>query len=271
MTLKRKLTLAIFPLALLVLLAVRCGTPNQEAEQAMKVFDQFVERLRWSRYWLGATSMDDIYVEGKLISALVFWTKTNHRPKRGLCSSDLSLCIANYSGSYNRGVAQVHIDRGLAPQLAFASFANANFGDGGAWFPPLSPDDFEFEEKTITLPPLGLPSSILHRVVPEEASREAERIRQQFVCWGVDTKRLPGCTGTLVFAYYANDDPSWYVLRTCSSACEPEFRGDSIESLTRREWGWTITVGGFMNSPKEDIERVKRKIEKAEMFRFELQ
>jgi hypothetical protein len=281
MTAKRKRILVIFLLAMFALLAIGCGdagdsqawrTPGQSGrgiEQAMKAFDQYLESVRWTRYWQGE-STNNTYKEGKQISALVFWTKTDRRPKWGLCSSDLSLCIANYSSPDQRGNAEMRFEPGLTPQLAFASFADHNYGDGSLSFSPVSQADFEFEQKFITLPSLGLPASILHRMVPGEAHGEADRIRKQFVCWNAGAKRPPGCTGTQVFAFYNEADPNWYVLRTCSSPCALEFRGDSIEALTRWEQGWAITTSGFINNPKDDVERFKRKIEEAAMFRFEI-
>jgi hypothetical protein len=287
MILQRKKPLAIFLLSLFTLALIGCSKSSARAakarqaseqsragmEQAMQVFDQYVESVRWSRYWFRNTQENDAYVEGKQIFALIFWTKTSSRPKRGLCSPDLSLCIANGSSSDWRGFAKASVDPSLAPQLAFESFARRNYGDGDAWFPPLNPDDFEFTEKSITLPSLGLPSAILHRIAPEEGRREANRLWQDSkknLCWDIGTQRPLGCTGTVVYAYYNEADPSWYTLRTCSPACQPEFRGDSIQALSRREWGWTATAGGFTNTPA-DIEWFKPRILKAEMFRFELQ
>lgn len=300
MKLERKKALKIMLPAVFIIFAAGCGVFKQGAEQAKQafddkaennsarrqskndeqikqVFDQYVERVRWFRYWQGTTHphyenenhFEDAYVEGKQISALFFWTKTSNRPKWGLCSSELSVCIANWSpGANARGFAHVLIDPRLTPQLAFASFAKANYGDGGLWFPPLSPADFEFKEESITLPPLGLPSSILHRVVPEEAPRAVEEIRQGYVRW---TPLPPGCRCTLVFAYYSEAEPDWYVFRTCSAACPSELRGDSIQSLSRfgLEQGWTATAGGFFKNP-EAVEWYKPRIEQAEMFRFEV-
>src|SRR5262249_52043779 len=123
----------------------------------------------------------------------------------------------------------------------------------------------------ITLPSLGLPSSALHRVIPAEAPREAKRLRREILCWYMDAKRPPGCTGALVFAYYNETDPYWLVLGTCSSACDSLSRGDSIEFLSRRENGeWASSGAGHMNSPKNEVARFKQKIEQTEMFRFKL-
>ena len=104
---------------------------------------------------------------------------------------------------------------------------------------------------------------------PKAASREAEKVKRRFGCWGVEAETRPqGCTGNLVFAYYGESDPYWFVLRSCSTACK--FKGESVETLRRGDRGWDVTVGGFINNPKEEIERLKRQIEKAEMFRLRL-
>ena len=130
--------------------------------------------------------------------------------------------------------------------------------------------DFETAVKSLTLPVLEPPSSITQRAVPEKASREAERIKRTFGCWGVQVDSRPkGCTGSLVFAFYGEADPYWFVLRSCSTACE--FKGESVELLSHGDQGWYVTIGGFINSPKEDVERLKRQIEKAEMLRLQLQ
>ena len=72
----------------------------------------------------------------------------------------------------------------------------------------------------------------------------------------------------MVFAHHGENDPYWFVLRSCSSACE--FKGESVEMLRRGDHGWDGTVGGLINNPKEEIERLKRQIERAEMFRLQL-
>ena len=66
---------------------------------ADEVLERIAENWRWSHYWSGKTGIDDVYAEGKKISALVFWNESQSQPIRGLCSSELSLCVA-YSGVY---------------------------------------------------------------------------------------------------------------------------------------------------------------------------
>jgi len=76
-----------------------------------------------------------------------------------------------------------------------------------------------------------------------------------------------GCSGSLVFAYYGPEDPDWFVLRSCSTACE--FKGEAVEMLQRGDREWELTSAGFVENPS-DVERLKRQIEKAAMFRLPL-
>lgn len=268
-----------------------------------------MENLRYSRYWYGTPDIGEGYVEGKQISALIFWTKEGRQSKVGLCSPDLERCFATWGTQIMPEMEQMPIDRSLTTKAAFESFVEDGIDANtiiivpqiiqpppvktpptgspnpsvptitsvldGQSFPkpkPLSLADFEFAEKTITLPPLGLPASILRREVPKEAADEAKRIKDyyNYNCWGVGSRRPPGCTGTLVFAYYHESDAKWHVLRTCSSACFPVFQGDSIQVLRRGSDGWEISGGGGINSPREEVARLKQKIEQAEMFRFQI-
>jgi hypothetical protein len=230
------------------------------------VFDRIAENWRWSHYWFGKTGIDDVYVEGKKISALIFWNNSESQPIRGLCSSELSLCVA-YSGIYlDPAERRMSIAPNVAPQQAFTSFVRSGLRDSSHMIgvEGLRTADFQLEQKSLTLPVLGPPSSITRRAVPEEASREAEKVKRPFGCWGVESEtRLQGCTGSLVFAYYGDTDPYWFVLRSCSTACE--FKGESVEMLRRGDHGWDVTIGGLINSPKEEVERLKKQIEKAEM------
>jgi hypothetical protein len=239
-------------------------------ENASGVLDRIVENWRWSRYWFGSSGIDDVYAEGKKISALVFWNTNNVQPMRGLCSSEFLLCVA-YSGVYFDPLERrIEIAPNVPLQRAFTSFVNRGFGDSShiIAFGHLRLEDFRFEEISVTLPHLGPPSSVLVRTVPEEAPREAERVRRLFNCWGAEPEtRPPGCTGRLAFAFYGMADPYWFVLRTCSTKCA--FRGDSVEELARGERGWEARAAGFINSPKAEVERLRRQIEKAEMFRLE--
>jgi hypothetical protein len=230
-----------------------------------------VENWQWSHYWFGKTGIDDIYTPGRTITALVFWTKKDRRPKNGLCSSDLSVCVA-YSGPYlSPHVERTRIDPRVPLQQAFASFVNGSFGGDENYISAnerLHPNDFDLEVKPITLPTLQTPSSISAGAVPAEASQEAQRLKRLLGCGPLDGKRPNGCSGTLVFAFYGPADPYWFVLRTCLATCE--FGGDAIEELTRGDRGWEVTSGGFINSPKSEVERLKQQIQKAEMFRLQL-
>lgn len=275
-------------------------------EQAKQVFDHLVENLRYCRYWYGTPDIGDGYTEGKQISALIFWTKEGHQSKVGFCSPNLERCFATWGTQIMPEMEQMPVDRSLTAKAAFESFVKDGLDadtikivpqiiqsppvkapptgspnpsvstipsdSAGQSFPMpkrLNLTDFEFAEKTITLPPLGLPTSILHRVVPKEAAGEANRVKHNYNCW-YEGRRPPGCTGTLVFAYYHESDSKWHVLRTCSSACLPVFQGDSIQLLRRGSDGWEASGGGHFNSPKDEVARLKQKIEQAEMFRFHI-
>lgn len=241
-------------------------------DTSTQVFDRLVDGWRWSHYWFGSTGIDDVYMPGKNIKALVFWTKKDRRPKAGLCSSDLSLCIA-YSGPYLSPHAErTQVDPKTPNQQAFASFVNNGFGGDESYMSArdqLHLADFESEERTVTLPAIDAPSSILTRTVPEDATREAQRLKRLLGCLPLDAENRPsGCSGTLVFAFYGSADPYWFVWRTCSTTCE--YGGDAIEELTRGDAGWEVTSRGFINTPKAEVERLKGQVKKAEMLRLKL-
>jgi hypothetical protein len=261
-------TLARFTLAALAVLVVNRGVYGDSADQA---YDRIVENWRWSHYWFGKTGIDDVYVEGKKISALIFWTKSDSQPIRGLCSTDLSLCVA-YSGVYLDPLERrMQVAPNVTAQQAFESFVKSGLGDsshilavGG-----LRPADFQIEEKSVTLPAWVLPASISGHKTPAEAASESARLKRLLGCGAVSAEtRPPRCSGTLVFAYYGATDPYWFVLRSCSTDCE--FGGDAIEELTRGDRGWEVTSGGFINTPKAEVERLKQQIQKAEMLRLQL-
>jgi hypothetical protein len=263
-------TLARFSAAFLLIVGVHCGICSDGRDQADQVFNRITENWRWSHYWFGKTGIDDAYVEGQRITALIFWNKSGSQPIRGLCSSDLALCIA-YSGVYlDPAARRMPIGTNVDVQQAFASFISSGLRDSSHILAVegVSPADFEAVQRVVTLPVLEPPTSTTTRVTPAGASREAERIKRVFTCWGVEAETRPqGCTGNLVFAYYGENDPYWFVLRSCSTACE--FKGESVEMLRRGDRGWEITSAGFVDSPKE-VERLKQQIEKAAMFRFPL-
>ena len=261
-------TLARFALAGLAVLSVSRGVYGDSADQ---VYDRIVENWRWSHYWFGKTGIDDVYVEGKKISALIFWNKNDSQPIRGLCSTDLSLCVA-YSGVYLDPLERrIQMARGATAPQAFESFVKSGLGDsshilavGG-----LRPADFQFEEKSVTLPAWDLPASILQKRVPAEATRESARLKRLYGCESSESKsRSRACGGTLVFAFYGPADPYWFMLWTCPSGCGSD--GDAIQELTRGDRGWEVTSGGAINSPKAEVERLKQRILKAEMLRLQL-
>src|SRR5690242_18551835 len=106
--------------AVIAVLAVNCGIYGDDA--ADQVFDRIVENWRWSRFWSGTTGIDDVYIEGKKFAALVFWTKNDSRPIRGLCSTELLACVA-YSGVYlDPRARRMPITSNATPEQAFTSF-----------------------------------------------------------------------------------------------------------------------------------------------------
>lgn len=263
-------TLARFTLAALAVLAVNRGVYGDTADQ---VYNRIVENWRWSHYWFGKTGIDDVYVEGKKISALIFWTRNDSQPISGLCSADLFLCVA-YSGVYLDPLERrMQMAPNVTTQQAFESFVKSGLGDSSHILAVrgLHPADFQIEEKSITLPAWALPASISGRRTPAEAASESARLKRLLGCGGAAIETgPPGCSGALVlvFAYYGATDPYWFVLRSCATACE--FGGDAIQELTRGDRGWEVTSGGFINTPKAEVERLKQQIQKAEMLRLQL-
>lgn len=278
-------------------------------EQAREVLDRVLKNLRYSRYWYERPDVGDDYAVGKQVSALIFWTKSDRPYTAGFCSPNIARCFATSGIQISPMMEQMAIDHSITPMAAFVSFLENGMGantiqiipkmkthpppvntpPAGSSNPPvstipsqsaghpvlfpkrLSLVDFEFTEKIITLPPLGLPSSILRREVPEEAYREANSVKQSYTCWYENSVRASRCTGTLVFAYYNEADSNWFVLRTCSSACLPVFQGDSIQLLRRWDDGkWAASGASGINSPKEEVARLKQKILQAEMIRHQL-
>ena len=261
-------TLARFTLAALAVFAANGSAYGDSADQA---FDRIIENWRWSHYWFGKTGIDDVYVEGKKISALIFWNKNDGQPIRGLCSTDLSLCAA-YSGVYLDPLERrMQMAANVTARQAFESFIKSGLGDSSHILAVkgLRPADFQIEEKSVTLPTWEMPAPIANHKIPADAASEAARVKRLLGCSGGATETRPrGCGGTLVFAFYGAADPYWFVLRSCSTACE--FGGDAIEELTRGDHGWEVTSGGFINTPKTEVERLKQQIQKAEMLRLQL-
>jgi hypothetical protein len=254
---------------LVLLLTAGGGVCDDSSEQAVA---RLIENWRWSSYWFGSSGVDDVYVSGKEINALVFWTKKDRRSKTGLCSSELSLCVA-YSGPYlDPHAERMQIGPNTPIRDAFDSFVNSGFGGDESYLPSsarLRSADFDSEEKLLTLPTIGEPSSILKRAVPEGASQEAQRMKRLLGCGPIGARSgRSGCAGTLVFAFYGPADPYWFVWRACSTACE--FGGDAIEELTRGDSGWEVTSRGFIDRPEAEVERLKQQVRRAEMFRLQL-
>lgn len=129
-----------------------------------------------SHYWFGKTGIDDVYAEGKRISALIFWNKNELRPLRGLCSSDLGLCAA-YSGVYlDPAERQMRMSPSQSPQEAFAAFVACGFRDSSHLIKveDVRLLDFEAAQMSVALPRLEPPSSIVRKEVPAGA-RDANR------------------------------------------------------------------------------------------------
>jgi hypothetical protein len=241
------------------------------AQTANQVIEQVFENWHWTRFWFGRTGVEGHYEVGKRISALVFWETSKPYNLKGLCSTELSRCVAyagRYLAPYELGIS---IESNSTATDAFRNWVNHGFSDGRqlVGFPDLTMEDFKLQVQTITLPLLVPPPSVLNRTEPPEAFREAERIRKLFGCTDQTLPaRLGRCTGSLVFAYYGERDPYWFVLRSCSANCK--FKGESVEMLTRGDNGWEVTSGGLLRGRKSEIERFKTQILRAEMFRLQL-
>jgi hypothetical protein len=246
---------------------------RQGDEPSARVFNQLVQNWRWLRYWFGSSGIDDVAIPGKKITALVFWTKTDRLPKSGLCSPDLSLCIAYSGPRLNPRSDRIAIDGNASLRDSFEQFVKGGLRGTERNFAPkeaFQPSDFDSVEGSFTLPSLTVPpDSVLNRKTPAEAPAEATRVSRLFSCSRFGEPRPQGCKGTLVFAYYGADDPYWFVLRSCSAECESAFRGDAVEELTRGDGGWDVTSGGFVNTPGKEVERLGAQIRKAEMLRLE--
>lgn len=253
-----------------VIIMLLAASKVPAADSADQVYDRIIENWRWTHYWFGKTGIDDVYSEGKKVTALIFWSDGHGQPIQGLCSADLFLCVA-YSGVYlDPKARRVQIPADVTVRQAYASFVDSGFADPSHLLPEggLSLTDFQSEEKVVVLPALVPPAPVVQHKTPAGAINEAERVKHLFTCSGSSDKKPRGaCTGGLVFAYYGSADPYWFVLRSCSSACE--FGGEAVEELTRTGLGWTNTAGGFINRPKAEVDRLKRQIEKAVMFRLQ--
>src|SRR6202040_237874 len=119
-------------------------------DTADQVLDRIKENWRWSDYWFGKTGIDDVYVAGKRVSALIFWNKNEYQPIRGLCSSDLGLCLA-YIGPYQGPVPRrMQISADIHLQSAFTLFAGSGFHDPSQLLAVegITPADFQYEEKS---------------------------------------------------------------------------------------------------------------------------
>jgi hypothetical protein len=256
---------------LLVVLGLLGVNRSSYADAGDDVLDRIVENWRWSHYWFGKTAIDSVAPPGRRISALVFWTKSDTRPIRGLCSSEIFLCVA-FAGVYlDPAERQMRTTAGETSQQALDAFINSGLRDSTYSLPvtPLSLADLQFAEMEIVLPTWQEPFSISGTAVPQGSREEADRIKQSFGCWGVHVQARPrGCSGSLVFAHYGSNDPYWFVFRACSTACE--FQPESVEMVRRGDRHWEVTGSGFIGGPKSEVERLKHQIKRAVMFRLQL-
>jgi hypothetical protein len=241
------------------------------ASSADHVITTLTENWRWSRYWFGEIGIDDVYVEGKKIAAVVFWNDSLTQPVIGICSLDLLLCVAHSSIYLDPSSRRMSITSNITAQQAFQSFAANGFRDSShsLRIADVGPSDFHLEEQSLTLPVLTPPSSIINRQVAPEALQEAKRIAPLIACARNSAVRQDvGCSGRLVFGYYGSRDPYWFVLRECSSSCA--FKGETILELRRGDRGWEVSSGGVIDRPKSEVDRLKTQIQKAEMFHLQL-
>lgn len=290
-----------FWLTLAIVLTSVFFSAGAEEQSAQSVFDRLVEHWRWQKYWLGKSGVDDIYVEGKTATALIFWAKKEGVPKVGLCSPGLGFCIAAADPDSLPDQDVTHISASTSPTEAFASFVQSNFSrqespsesqsanpgerPKGAVprespkipiYPPsanpgerFKVEDYETRQITVTLPPMGLPSALVHRDSGPAKMKEVEETKKLFACWNPSKARPQGCQGEIVFPFHDDSDPYWYVLVRCSSECE---RGSPVESVSALRKGdeehtWEASVGGLIDDPSE-VRRLAQQIENAAMVRL---
>jgi hypothetical protein len=243
--------------------------PGLTSPEARRAFAGVVANWRWIHYWFGKAGIEHSYAAGHTDAVLVFWGKDPDRPFRGVCSTQLRECLA-YSGVYFDPLGRRSaIPSGVPLGEAFDAFARRGFRDSEHRL-ALGVDraGIGFEEAVVLLPRIDVSPSHLHRGTPPEARREAERLKRYFGCKSISARTR--CRGYLLFAYYDTEDPYWFVLRSCEGACEKEFRGASVEMLTRGDRGWELTSAGFVGGSIPDVRRLERQIEKAAMLRIRL-
>ncbi len=239
---------------------------NKRKRKAQKIFDRYVEELRWSRYWDGVQSKKQAYVEGEKIPVAFFRVIINQVPRIGFCVPALSICGVNRLGSDRRLINLRSSGSDLSPLQAVQAFSKGSFGESVAGLEQKKPTNFEVEEAMITLPKPGIPSAIKNKTIPGEASRDVRNYLKFYKDW----KYPRGCTCTHIFSLYEKPSNDWYVLRNCSKACQLGFRGESIQVLSRwNTWnrGWIARIGGFTRMP-QDVAWLKPRILKAEMSRL---
>ena len=141
-----------------------------------------MQNWRWSHYWFGATGIDDVYVEHQRINALVFWSKQSADEIRGICSTELTICVAYIGRYFDPKERRMSIDSSVGTSAAFIDFVKSGFRDAShpLNIPGLHIEDFSSQMISMTLPDLGPPDSIAKRNIPQQAFAEAQTILPRF-------------------------------------------------------------------------------------------
>ena len=253
-------------LFVLFLLSFGCQTVVRGESEGDRAVGKIVRNWQWSNYWFKSTALGSSYIEGRIISAVVFWSKNSVVPINGMCSVDLGLCVT-YSGFYfDPKGRRMLIPKNASAQNAAKSFVESGFQDDEYLTTlSISPLSFVFETRVITLPKLVLPKVIDPKLFVTTRV-EAERAVKVLSCQGNPKVVKTGCTGYFTFSNYREEDPYWFVYRSCSSSCV--IRGDAVMELTRSDRRWEATSRGLIDRPDE-VTRLKFLIEGASMFSIE--
>jgi len=102
--------------------AILCLATGTVAASGENIFDSITDNWRWSHYWFGRSAVDDVYVEGKNVTAALFWTKTGKPPIKGVCSAGLALCAAYVGEQLDPRERLIRISPTADPRDAFASW-----------------------------------------------------------------------------------------------------------------------------------------------------
>jgi len=267
-----------------------------QGKDGQSVFNQIIEDWRWQKYWGSNSGVDDVYVKGKRATALIFWARSPWDSTKGLCSPSLGFCVG-YSNIGDQH--KMTLSETANARESFASFVESDFNSQGLFSTlgrligrvrssqtttsvqgakseelpaynengmpqPPKVNDFATQEIIVTLPELGLPLALVRRDASPGKLQQTERMKDELTCWGVKSKLQPqGCSGELVFAYHEETDPVWYVLRRCSTSCEPGFKNETVLALRKDSGRWLLYAGGVIDGPPEEVQRLARLIENA--------